>query len=484
MPMGDLPTALVADDKVICVGASDCTFLKDPAMYFDERGDRDIDWDKTGVQAYANSEGWPNYPDDTLHVHGIHSSIAHQYITEELDWPGHRLSKYEEPFGTFGYKPHQNGEVFSPRTSSFFPGDYENQSYYNSVAHEAWLNMGGPLNHLKPSMKVTSYNRAIRTLRSADRMAVDQKATFSNTGPRVDIWAPGVNILSSIPYNFMQPDCIEHMYDMSKRDYPKSRYTTPGLLSGGASLKLDTYLTQSNIGAFIMKETSTAQGRSGRIYSKYGQRSGTSMAGPQVVGLLALYAQKKRDLTQAEAKDWLQTHAYRNYIPDTTNCTPYTTQSSLHESVYGDPVMHDTKRVFGTELLDRIPLKKAMQRINPSVYAHLDTDPSSDQVWYEEVEDMEYFRSRLLDQHEYANPRALMGAPNLIAHFPYYNTPIDDVIIPATRSNNMLSNVSLGGSVGVTNIERSYDTVVFDPAAVRAMPLKDSPLVPETSSRV
>jgi len=478
MPMGDLPTAMLYDENVIAVGATDCTFLKDTAMYFDERGERGFDWDNTGVKAYADSIGASDYPDDTLHAKGIHAEVAMEYVREVLGWNTHTINTWQEPFGTNGYRPRQNGEVFSPRTSSFFPGNYANQAYWTDFQHEAWLNVGG-------SMKVTSHNRATRTLQASDKMSIDQKANFSNTGPRTDIMAPGVDIVSSLPYTFMSAASIDHMYDMSKRDFPKTRFSAADLYAGEIPTLLSTYSPQSTnaIGGYLMKETSTAQGRSGRIYSKYGSRSGTSMACPQVVGILALYAQKKRDLTQIGAKKWLQTHAYRDYIPDPTNCTPYTTQSSYHESIYGDPTMADAKRVYGNEFLDHVALRKLSERVDPDMYAYLNPD-SSEQVYIEDVDNLHYFRSTLLDQHEYANMRALHGAPNLIAHFPYYNTPIDDVTLPTTRSNNMLSNVSLEGSVGVTNIERSYGNVVFDPEVVRAMLSSSSRLIPISNSRV
>ena len=83
----------------------------------------------------------------------------------------------------------------------------------------------------------------------------DQKATSSETGPGVDIYAPGTNIMSATS-------------------------TTNKWGGGSQNYYLNSSFKQTNI-------------------------SGTSMASPQVAGVLALYLQVNPNTTPAQAKNWL-----------------------------------------------------------------------------------------------------------------------------------------------------------------------------------
>ena len=87
----------------------------------------------------------------------------------------------------------------------------------------------------------------------------DQKAISSECGPGVDIYAPGTNIMS----------CTS---------------TTNKWGSGSQNYYLNSSYRQTNI-------------------------SGTSMASPQVVGVLALYLQVNPSATPAQAKEWLLNNA-------------------------------------------------------------------------------------------------------------------------------------------------------------------------------
>jgi hypothetical protein len=87
----------------------------------------------------------------------------------------------------------------------------------------------------------------------------DQKAISSECGPGVDIYAPGTNIMS----------CTS---------------TTNKWGSGSQNYYLNSSYRQTNI-------------------------SGTSMASPQVVGVLALYLQVNPSATPAQAKEWLLSNA-------------------------------------------------------------------------------------------------------------------------------------------------------------------------------
>jgi hypothetical protein len=94
---------------------------------------------------------------------------------------------------------------------------------------------------------------------------VEQKSDFSNWGSRVDIWAPGANIISSV-YN----TSAASEFGITLRDDPRS----------------STY--------------------------KLGSISGTSMASPQVTGILACLMEQEQGLTQLEARTYLSNYACTN----------------------------------------------------------------------------------------------------------------------------------------------------------------------------
>lgn len=90
---------------------------------------------------------------------------------------------------------------------------------------------------------------------------VEHKRQFSSTGPRVDIWAPGDQIMGAYSNNY---------------------YT----------------------GAPVYDSRSTVSTSSGASY--YMQKiSGTSQAAPQVAGVLTLLAQLRPNITPTTAKSWL-----------------------------------------------------------------------------------------------------------------------------------------------------------------------------------
>jgi subtilisin family serine protease len=100
-----------------------------------------------------------------------------------------------------------------------------------------------------------------------DSYSVDQKVTFSDCGPGVDIWAPGTNIISAIP---------------------NEGYGVPD---------------PRNSNFFI---------------SKF---NGTSMASPQVCGVIACALELYPNMKQADAKAYVLFHAKTNQLT-TTNGGP------------------------------------------------------------------------------------------------------------------------------------------------------------------
>lgn len=98
---------------------------------------------------------------------------------------------------------------------------------------------------------------------SIDTTAVERKAEYSNTGPRIDVWAPGSQIVSSV-----------------------------------------------NIG-------STPDPRNYSYYIK--KDSGTSAACPQVCGVLACILETYPDFTQEQAKEYIISHAVSGQLTDSTS---------------------------------------------------------------------------------------------------------------------------------------------------------------------
>jgi hypothetical protein len=107
----------------------------------------------------------------------------------------------------------------------------------------------------------------------------EAKATFSNCGPRVDIYAPGVNIMSSL--------------NIINSDWP-----------GTDDPRNSTY--------------------------KIGKSQGTSMASPQVCGTLACVLEVYPNLTPAKALEYITEYSKKNQITDTGGS--YTDYTSLQGS--------------------------------------------------------------------------------------------------------------------------------------------------------
>jgi subtilisin family serine protease len=119
----------------------------------------------------------------------------------------------------------------------------------------------------------------------------DQQADYSTKGPRVDIYAAGTNIMSSF----------------------SNRYSAS---------------TEAN--------TPPAPYRHGDTAYKQNNYTGTSMAAPQITGMIALWLQQnpllniKSPTNNETAKSWLTTNALTNQIySPTTSTTDYTNTTAL-----------------------------------------------------------------------------------------------------------------------------------------------------------
>ena len=108
-----------------------------------------------------------------------------------------------------------------------------------------------------------------------DSVQEEYKNETSNFGNRVDIWAPGTNIASAV-------------YDAT---------------------------AAAEFGITLVNDPRNASYKLGSI-------SGTSMASPQVCGLLACYAEQNQNLSSSEALTYLITHSKKNQV-GTTGAASY-----------------------------------------------------------------------------------------------------------------------------------------------------------------
>lgn len=134
---------------------------------------------------------------------------------------------------------------------------------------------------------------------------VEQKVVSSETGPGVDIYAPGANVMSACSNTNIQ---------------------------SATSYYLDSGFKQVNIG-------------------------GTSMASPQVAGLLAIYLQSNPGISPEQAKKWVLNNSARELLYDTEQANAYTNTRSLlggNNRVLYNPfaIERDTVVLQGTNILD------------------------------------------------------------------------------------------------------------------------------------
>ena len=131
-------------------------------------------------------------------------------------------------------------------------------SYWNMVTSTSddWNNIVSGINHNRGSSPGAADN--VICVGNVGVSNNQYKANSSNYGERVDIWAPGTNIVSAV-------------------------YDSTAASEFGVTLANDP--RDSNY--------------------KLASISGTSMSGPQIAGLLACYAEQNQNLSQAEALEYL-----------------------------------------------------------------------------------------------------------------------------------------------------------------------------------
>ena len=155
----------------------------------------------------------------------------------------------------------------STKIDSFGGQDYNNSITWSGVTR----------NYHRGSWNITGSNAICVGAISA--LTNESKATFSNCGPRVDVYSPGVNIISSLH------------------------------TSGGGVTLVNDFRNSSY---------------------KLGKYQGTSMASPQVCGVIACLLEQYPRMTQSEILNYISFHSKKNKITDTGGS--YSDSTSLQGS--------------------------------------------------------------------------------------------------------------------------------------------------------
>lgn len=137
---------------------------------------------------------------------------------------------------------------------------------------------------------------------------IESKSTFSNWGKRIDIWAPGSNIISAV-------------YDST---------------------------AASEFGITLANDPRNSSFKLGSI-------SGTSMSSPQVAGILACTMQDNQGMRQSDAKNYIINNSKQNQIGEFPNSSAAPSQSpyrSLGDS-YNRYLFYNPTRKFTGEVYPR-----------------------------------------------------------------------------------------------------------------------------------
>lgn len=118
---------------------------------------------------------------------------------------------------------------------------------------------------------------------AVDSSLQEQKASFSESGPRVDVYAPGSAVMAG---------------------YANKSYYTSAVMDPRSSVMNTGYTYYLN------------------------KLAGTSMATPQVTGMLACILQARPNLTPSEAKEFVIEHSLKNLL-QVTGSESYSNQTSL-----------------------------------------------------------------------------------------------------------------------------------------------------------
>ncbi len=145
--------------------------------------------------------------------------------------------------------------------------NYYRYNYYNSYTEDVYYHRGS-----SPTCAASMIN-----VGAIDNTSIEQKSVFSETGPRVDVYAPGEGVMAA--------------------------YANKPYITGAVADSRNPVYHLNKLG-------------------------GTSMACPQVTGMLACVLQARPNMTPAEAKAFVIEHSVKNSL-QVTGAESYSNQRSL-----------------------------------------------------------------------------------------------------------------------------------------------------------
>lgn len=411
MPYGDQLASTFWDDRVIAVGMAD--IMQGPDPY------GDIDWDSVPLQ--SSSIGF---------VTNFYSQsyASNDVFRDTVIGGGGRKEAYAEY-----YESHI-------LTSSLIP-------------------------------ELFQISQSFKTLPKTSNLPYDTINTRSARGSRVDIFAPGSLIYSSLPYsadtNTGYWDIIYHTAsrDMfGKRGYTQLNNPSREVIdlyakAAAAGTPMDTHwnMTTAKSGLGSSLNQLNFHSQSGQ-YDLYKMVNGTSMASPQVAGVLCLYAQLNKNINWDIAKQFLKSTAYTGYIPDVAAAAIYSSGSSLVPSMFGNEYWMNRHMINGT--IQGVGNRRQLVEFVQSMQLLSGGDPSivNDQKFIgtnvsQVVTNFIRFRQHHIMQFENADNSSLAGAANLYLHWPFSNTALEDIKI-TTPKDSMLTNLTMSGSIELTAVEK------------------------------
>jgi hypothetical protein len=143
---------------------------------------------------------------------------------------------------------------------------YWNSAYASGEDYNNSINVSG-FTYIHSQGSSPAVAPGVIVVGNVSSLNAEYKNNSSNFGNRVDIWAPGTDIVSAV-------------------------YNTTAAAEFGITLVNDPRSASYKLGSI----------------------SGTSMASPQVCGLLACYAEQNQNLDSSEALTYLITHSKKNHV--------------------------------------------------------------------------------------------------------------------------------------------------------------------------
>jgi hypothetical protein len=224
------------------------------------------------------------------------------------------------------------------------PGGQDYDNYYVDNGEAIYYHRGATPGNSRSPTDDSDLN--LICVGALDSTAQENKLQLGNTGPGVDLYAPGNNIMSSIydptgdtggqTAGFVNDGSSAVAISTIARATNVATITTATAhnLNGGSlvtvrctdnttfNLSMSTVtitgsntFTYPNTGSSIGTTSATGTVSAGYLYQKY---NGSSMSTAQVTGLLAIALEEYPKMTQAEAKAYMLSHVVNNEMYTTS----------------------------------------------------------------------------------------------------------------------------------------------------------------------